>query len=408
MVRRDTSESIIDRKEKYIDFTTSLDWINLNMLRWGFRLPKIGPSIGYNLLFNFLLDFYLSLNLHFPSEEFDFEMPDFVISFPKIEKARYGISRYNKSIYDPPDITAKDLARFLWNVRYHTTEKSTPVWKGKGLALKNKIEVLKEILKNKNIADYYIDEMINSLITAEGKVLNASYVGFAIVGVSRVMSKVRNKTGVMGGYKFRDTEDFKTEKDWATMFPYETQVGMARVNYARVMPKPEKFKETHLKRLSKDLVERVREFKKRSAKTPITKGLDVEVRPEVREITKLITPPKHMLYQRVFFYQKREKMKWEGGKHQARLQNIIEHVKPILDKYGVHGNFRLSYITFAKEYVYMHYKPHRRHKQWKRILTEDDLILKYKRMGCNEQILREIISTVNAFKTVVDLESAQK
>jgi len=427
MVRKDPFESIIDRKEKYIEHTTTVDWLGLDLLRWEFRLPKIDLSIGFNLSFNFLLDFYLAVDLHFPLDAFDYiwldwnlalefglpefeielSIPDFFVDWKQIPKARYGITRYNESVYDPPDVTPKDLARFLWNIRYQTTEKSVPYYKKVGNALKQYIETHKDILVNKNVAPYYIDAMIEKLLTVEGKILNCGYVGFSVVGVAKVSKSTIRRKRKIGIRKQRWIDDFKTEKEIPTAYPYETQVNYARVNYARVLPTEKEYKEKHLKPLSKTLAWKVKFFKQRSSKTPITKGLDIEIRPEIREITKHIPPPKHTLYQRVFFLQKRDKMKWEGGKHQARLQNIIEHVKPILNKYGVHGNFRLGYIAFAKEYVYMHYKPHRKHKQWKRILTEDDLILKYKRMGCDERILREIISTVNKFKTVVDLEASQ-
>jgi len=407
MVRRDPSETIIDRKEKYIEHTTTIDWIGLNLFRWEFRLPKIDLSIGFNLSFNFLLDFYLAVDLHFPFDEFDFEMPNFVLDWQQIPKAYYGKTKYNQGVYDPPEILWKDLARFLWNMRYQTTEKSVPAYKKVSQALKNYLKAHKEILSKKGVSNDYIDAMLETLMKVEGKILHNSYVGFTVVGVAKVMKPIQRRRYKMALGKMRYTDDFKTERTIYTKFPYETQVNYARVNYARVIPKEKEYKEKHLRPLSQNLAKRIKEFKMRASKTPITKGLDVEVRPEIREITKHIPPPKHTLYQRVFFLQKREKMKWEGGKHQARLQNIIEHVKPILNKYGVHGNFRLGYIAFAKEYVYMHYKPHRKHKQWKRILTEDDLILKYKRMGCDEQILREIISTVNKFKTVVDLEASQ-
>jgi len=408
MPRIDPSARIRDRKENYIEHLTDLTWLGLDMLRWEFKLPKIDLSIGFNLTFNFLLDFYLNLDLHFPFDQFDFEMPNFAFEFPKIEKARYGMTKYNESIYDPPDVTWKDLARLLWNLRYHTTEKSVPYYKKVGQALKNFIDTHKEILKRRDVAPYYIEGMVEKLLTAESKVLNCSYVGFAIVGVAKVVKSTERKGRKMGLRKQRWTDDYKTEREIPTKFPYETQVNYARVNYARVVPEEERFKRDILSPLSRDLARRIKEFKMRASKTPITKGLDVEVRPEIKEITKNIEPPKHTLYQRVFFLQKRYQLEWEGGKHQARLQNIIEHVKPILDKHGVHGNFRLGYITFAKEYVYMHYKPHRKHKQWKKILTEDDLILKYKRMGCDEQILREIIKVVKKFKDVVEIETAQK
>jgi len=160
MIRKDPFESIIDRKEKYIDFTTSLDWISLNMLRWEFRLPKIDLSIGFNLSFNFLLDFYLAVDLHFPLDAFDYlkldldlaiefnlpkfeidlAMPDFLVDWQPIPKAYYGKTKYNQGVYDPPEILWKDLARFIWNMRYQTTEKSIPAYKKVSQALKNYLE----------------------------------------------------------------------------------------------------------------------------------------------------------------------------------------------------------------------------------------------------------------------------
>ena len=408
MPRIDPSARIRDRKENYIEHLTDLTWLGLDMLHWEFELPNIDLSIGFNLSFNFLLVFYLAVDLHFPFDEFDFEMPNFVMDWQLIPKAYYGKTKYNQGVYDPPEILWKDLARFLWNMRYQTTEKSVPYYKKVSQALKHYLETHKEILSNKGVSKGYVDAMYETLMKVEGKILHSSYVGFTVVGVAKVMKPVQRRRYKMAIGKMRTPSDFKTEYHFFTKFPYETLVNYARVNYARVIPKEEVYKEKHLRPLSQNLAERIREFKKRSSKTPITKGLDVEVRPEIKEITKNIEPPKHTLYQRVFFLQKRHALEWEGGKHQARLQNIIEHVKPILDRYGVHGNFRLGYIAFAKEYVYMHYKPHRKHKQWKRLLTEDDLITKYKRMGCDEQILREIVKVVKKFKDVADLETVQK
>jgi len=408
MPRIDWLARVRDRKENYIEHTTDLTWIDLNMLRWEFRLPKIDLSIGFNLIFNFLLDFYLAIDLHFPFEEFDFEMPNFLFDWTPIGKAYYGKSKYNWSIYDPPEVLWKDLARFLWNLRYKTTDKSVPDYKNMSKTLAFIIQTYKDIIKGKGVHDIYLDGMVEALLKAEGKVLNTAYVGFTVVGVGKVMKSVQRRRYKLAIGYLRWTDDYKTLKPFYTKFPYETQVNYARVNYARVIPREDIYKEKHLRPLAKNLAERIREFKKRSSKTPITKGLDVEVRPEIKEITKQIEPPKHTLYQRTFFLQKRYELEWEGGKHQARLQHIIERVKPILNKYGVAGNLRLGYITFAKEYVYMNYKPHRKHKQWKRILTEDDLILKYKRMGCDEQILREIITAIKTFKVVVDKESTQK
>lgn len=405
MPKIDPFARIRDRKEDYIEHTTSIQWIGINMLRWGHMLPKIELSIGFNVSFNFLLDFYLAMDLHFPFDAFDFNMPNFVGDWYFPSKAYYGKTRYSYSLYDPPEILWTDLARFIWNMRYHTTEKSIPDYKGMAEALRQYIETHKDILIKKGVSEKFIQALIETLLKVEGKILNSGYVGYSVVGVARVMKKVPRRRYIMGDYRFRWTDDYKTEKQGYTRYPYETQVGYCRVNYARVIPIERVYKDTHLRPLSKDLVQRVKEFKMRSCKTPITKGLDVEVRPEVREITKHIEPPKYTLYQRIFFYQKREKMQWQGGKHQARLQHIIERVKQVLDKYGIHGTFRLGYIAFAKEYVYMNYKPHRRWKRWRRLLTKDDLIEKYKRMGLDEEVLNEVLKVVETFKVVADMET---
>ena len=405
MVRRDKSETIIDRKETYIEHTTDLDWLNLNMLRWEFRLPKIDLSISFNLVFKFLLDFYLNVDLHIPYEEFDFEMPDFVRNWELIEKGVYGQTKYNLSYYDPPEIPPKSMSRFAWNMRYASTEKSSPYYKKTSEALKRYFLAHKEILERLGVKPQYVDRFIEALMMAEGKVLNSAYVGYAIVNISKVTKRAVVKKGRAGIGKIRWTDDFRTEHKIKTRYPYETLVNYARVNYARVLPEEKKYKETHLRPLAKELKKRIDDFKKRATLTPITKPIEAEVRPEIKQITEAIEPPKHTLYQRVFFLQKREKMKWEGGKHQARLQNIIEHVKPILDRYGIHGVMRLGYISFAKEYAYLHYKPHRKYKQWKDIITEEDLILKHKRMGLNETILRDIVNVIKSFKIVNDRET---
>lgn len=415
---------IRDRKESYIEHTTDLDWISSNMLRWEFRLPKIELSIDFNVLFNFLLDFYLAVDLHFPWESFDFPSFDFdwgselgielpplpweVIDWQKIPKAQYGITRYNESLYDPPEVTHTDLSRFLWNMRYHSTEKSVPYYKSISQALKNYFDTHKNILEAKGVRREYLEAMFETLMKVEGKVLNASYVGFSFVGLNKVMKSIERRRYRAGIGKMRSTVDYKMELTFYTLMPYESYVGNSRVGYARVICTDKEFMRKYLCPLSKTLEWLVKYFKMRSSKTPIARGLDVTVRPEVKEITKNITPPAHTLYQRTFFLQKRRNFEWEGGKHQARLQHIIERVKQILNKYGVQGSFRLNYIAFAKEYVYMNYKPHRRHKQWKVLLTEDDLVEKYKRMGCDETVLREIITSVKTFKTVVDTETYQK
>jgi len=414
-VRKDPSESIIDRKEKYIEFTTDLDFLHLNLLRWEFRIPKIRTSISFNITYNFLLNFYLSLNLAFPIEELVYfigeVVPNYQREFPKVEKAKYGATKYDYSYYDPPEVTYSDLAHFLWNLRYHTTEKSYPAYKKVSNAIKKYIEANKDILLQKDVKPEYLEAMIESLLQAEGKVLNSAYVGYAVVNVSKVVKGtkkvVTRRELEVGIRKQRWTDDYKTEGDVPTLYPYESLVNYCRVNYARVLPPPESFRESHLKPLAKTLEQKISDFHKRACWTPIEKGLDVEVRPEVREITEKAKPQDKTLYQRVFFLQKRKLMKWEGGKHQARLQHIIELTKQVLNRHGVFGVKRLGYIAFAKEWCYLSYKPHRKYKQWKGILNENDLINKHRKMGLDEAIMKDIITQIQGLKGVVDVESKE-
>lgn len=417
----DPFDRIKERKEKYIEHTATHDWIGINMIKWEYKLPKIEQAINFNVLFNFLLDFHLAVDLHFPWESlelpnFDIEkaievgielppLPWEFIDWKKIPKAQYGKTRYNESLYDPPEVAHIDLLRFLWNMRYQTTEKSAPYYKRISRALLNYIETHKSILEKKGIRREYLEAMLETLMKAEGKVLNASYVGFAFVGLNKVMKPTKIGRYRLGMSMVRSTADYKTENTVNTFKPYESHVGYSRVGYSRAICTHKEFVKKYLCPLSKTLVWLVENFKMRSSKTPITKGIDVTVRPEIQEITKNITPPAHTLYQRTFFLQKRRNFEWEGGKHQARLQHAIERVKQILSARGIFGNFRMNYIAFANEYIYMHYKPHRKYKQWKALLTEDDLIEKYKKMGCDESILREIINVVKTFKKVVDTET---
>ena len=84
----------------------------------------------------------------------------------------------------------------------------------------------------------------------------------------------------------------------------------------------------------------------------------------------------------------------QGGHHQIRLQNLKNHIKRMLNEKGVIAQFRMAYLSFAQELYYLKYEPHRKYKQWKKILTDDELVNKYVRMGCDKNILNEIKEVV--------------
>ncbi|HIP32165.1 MAG TPA: hypothetical protein EYG86_05340 [Crocinitomicaceae bacterium] len=444
-------ENIIIRKEKYIESTTRegiatssssfffpeavetlpevpVTYQDIYIQEWINELDQINIQISLSCEFNFILDWYLNCNLHFDINELDFGMPNFTTPLPvarygetcydesvydglymwsSIPKARYGETRYGESVYDPPEVTFKALQRFLHELKFIYLAYK-PNYNIKSKALKKRIEWLKEFLIKKGVKPEYVDAMIRTVHTVVGKVIHTSYVGFATVNLNKVCKSVKGLKKNEGYYRVLSTEDFKSEHGVKTILPYDNAVGMVRVDYCRVTPMPDMIRDSHLRPLAHNFKKRVTEFKERSGMVPIRKGLDVEVRPEIKEITKYIEPPTHVFYPRVFLLnpERNYRIKWEGGKHQARLQNLIEEVKDVLNREGVAGVLRVAYIYFAHEYAYMHYtKSSRRYKQWRQMMNEEDIIEKYKRKGLDEKILRKIIEKIRRIKVVNDIES---
>jgi len=380
---------------------------DLYLEEWSNFLDQINFQISFSVNFNFLLNWYLVCNLHFDFSMLDFKMPNFLMPWFSIPKARYGETCYGESVYGPPEVTYKALQRALHELKF-TYLAYRPNYNIRGKALKKRIEWLKDFLIKKGVKPEYVDAMIRTVHTVVGKVIHTSYVGFATVNLNKVCKTAEDLGRNVGIYGVLSTEDFKSEHGIKTFLPYDNVVGMVRVDYCRVTPMPETIRDSHLRPLAQDFKKRVTEFKERSGMMPIRKGLDVEVRPEIKEITKHIEPPTHVFYPRVFLLnpERNYRIKWEGGKHQARLQNLIEEVKDVLNREGVAGVLRVAYIYFAHEYAYMHYtKASRRYKQWRQMMNEEDIIDKYKRMGLDEKILRKIIEKIRRIKVVNDIES---
>ena len=399
-------ENIILRKKNYEEQVTTPQWLHINLETWLNELPVINIQIPFSVEFNFLLNWYLVCNFHFPLEELDFNMPNFVFNFEQITKAYYGKSKYKWSTYDPPDVTYQSVQRALYELKY-TYLAFKPNYNIKGKALQRKVQFLKNLLIEKQVFPPFVEGIIEALHTVTGKVIYASYVGFATVNINRVC-KAESKGKKIGLYRVLSTKDYKSEHEVKTILPYDNVVGKVRVDYCRVTPSPERMLDTYLRPIANDFKKRVTEFKQRAGMMPIKKGLDVKVRPEIREITKRIEPPRHVFYPRVFMLnpERWDKMKWEGGKHQARLQVLIEEVKDLLNREGVAGVLRVAYIYFAQEYAYMHYtKASRRYKRWRVMMNEEDIIEKYKRMGLDEKILKKIIERIKRIKIVNDLEA---
>jgi len=389
----------LSRKLEYVKNLASIPGINLTMLKWEFILPKIEFNISFNVDFKFNIDLNLAWNFHFELPQLEFLPPQ----FEKIEKARYGISKYGKAIYDPEQVTSERLDQLVWDTRYKTTEIDCPCWKYTGNSLLKYIQWIKDSLTPKGVKEEYLDGILGVIGLVEGQLLYAGYVGFSIVGLASVCPPLQYRGGFCNyhysKFKVRSFEDWNTEIELETIGVFQNWVGISRVGYCRVVADYATGRMQLPKELANDLSQRILDFWKRVGQAPITKGLDTEVPPEIEEITKYCPPVKSLIYQRVFWYQRVEKMHWEGGKHQLRLQTAINEVKRLLNQAGVPGMFRMPYIQFAQEIFYQYYTPGRACKQWKKMLTEDDILEKYKRMGCNVELLQKIKEVMVRWRT---------
>jgi len=388
----------IKRKLTYISQLASPEGIDLSMGRWSFRLPEIELSIGFNVVFRFLLDMYLTLNFHIPSELFDYHQIDFLTSVALPKKAVYSypvavygnatydsyyyadmahqdpFSKYGESVYDPEQVTGTSLERFVWNMRYKTTYRDDIFWKSTSKALTDQLNINKDLIKEKGVNPDYADGLVDIIALVEGKIKDCAYFDFAIFDLSRFKETPISAPMPRGTFKARLPDgvggDWKTEGEFETEFPYECHFDFARWDYARfydtgVTVKPP---------LPEYLDQVIREFHKRSGYVEIEEqGVKYNV-----------------LHQRVFMLPRVEKYHWEGGKHQLKLQRIINEVKRLLDRRGIAGNIRMGYISFAQQLAYLYYKPHKYWKHWRGMLTPEDLINKFKRLGLDETILGEI------------------
>lgn len=379
----------IDRKKAYVETLASIDGIDLSMLDWGSLLDLINLEIGIDVVLRTLLDLFLHLNLHFDFGEFDFHNIDFKFEFEpefiEIPKARYDMTKYGYCYYDPEQATSMNLERMIWKWRKWAIERHELTHKSADQSLKNLIANIKESLKEKGLKPEYLDAMEETLSLVEGKFFTTPYVGFTIVGAHKVGKKV----GEAMELKFRDAKDWKSEWKIKAYNLYENYVGYARVGYARVTSRRMRIK----KSLPDHIKKEISDFRKRVG-VAVEKGKfaipyygDQYAPPTGYEYESKI------LYPRVFFLQRVDKLHYEGGSHQIKIQTIINNVKKRLDKHGVVAQARMAYLAFAQELFYLYYKPHKLWKRYRSMLTEKDLMDKYKNMGCDKDML-EIVKGV--------------
>lgn len=393
--------SPIERKLRYIDGIASDRGIDLSSLKWGFELPKIFANSEWAVYIRLLLDLDLVLSLHFPPLELKFALPDFPAWLLKIDKARYGISKYDESIYDPEQVSPKPLENLLWDFHYKALRKCTREYKLTGKALQKYANFYKNSLIEKEVRDYYVEDMFTRWAVAESKAIYASYVGFAVVGIMIVTPP----RGSGAEITLRRSDDWKTKVEVKSYQVYEGHVGFVRVGYFRVVHKKYGVDEYYLKSVSEEFKRRIEDFHNRIG------GLKITV-PYPKTILGSSEPPPVTFFfnmQRLLWHQRTDRMHYKGGEHQLQLQNIIIRVKKILNRKGIVAQQRLLYLNFAQEYVYLYHpteeekRPEEwgRSKEFKKIMEREEVVKKYKELGADESILREIIDAINLWATAI-------
>lgn len=351
-------ESLVKRKLEYIRMLASIRGAYQATLRWEALLPIIHVNLGGKYLLRLLLDMYLALNLNIDSSEFQWHNLNFKKIFsPEIPE---DIPTPNLGRMSPTN-----LEQLAYSLLLQLVTKEGYYWKKSGYHALKTVWWFEDILRENGVDEIVLVVLRDIISVIIAKTQVTTYVGTAIVGISRV-----NPTSVytLDPYNYK-----KKRIIYPTAF-YENYVGFARVGYARVgavMKGSEYY-------FTETLVDHVKET----------------LIPFLQRTGMVHGSPEQVLYQRVFWWRKHKKMHTYGGHHQLKLQMLIRKVKQILDQEGVLAQHRMAYIIFAEELAYLKYKGHRKLKYWKEILTEDQLIDKYKRMGCKESILEKIKKVV--------------
>jgi len=374
--------SPMGRKLKYVQKIAKPEGIDWAMRKWGAELNVIKLVSSYNALYRFLLDLFLVTDLHIDYvvlEEYPIEFP---AEIKKGTPGVYGVTLYGECFYthsgsESSEVESKRLLSLggelsreyecaVWELRYKATEDDALAWKNAGRVLIEQIEYVKERLLKLGVSKDLVEALEEKLAIVEAKIINASYVGFMVVGLSKVSPPPRSPQRI----------EARLPRNWIktapieTILAYESHVGFIRVGYARVISR---------------LI---------PMKTFLTKELSDKLKAAIEEFHTRLGVVDKVLYPRVHTLARRERIHWIGGEHQIVLQDIIRKVKTVLDVRGVVAQMRLGYIAFAKELYYLHYTPHRRWKLWKLGLTDEDIVEKYKRIGLDENILREIKEVV--------------
>jgi len=350
------------RKLRYVAKTASPQGAVTTFYRFRSLWDILASLIGFSVEFRFLLDMYLHLNLYLSWEEFEYHPLDFTEVFEvpveKVGKAKYGISRYDHSIYDPESVTSRSVEYLAWELTYKTTHHSEMDYRHVGKTLKDLINTFKDMLVGKGVRDLYVDALEEILSIVEGKALKTAYWGLGCWDVNPWMPEASPSSL----FEIRHVVDWTTPLTMETIKPYENWWGVMRWDYARWD----------------------------DVKVNITYDTEDYLDSKIKEFHDRIEP----LWMGVFHTLKSDTMHHRGGYHQIGLGRQARRISTLLDRRGVPVIQKHAYMSFARELKYMYYEASRHYKTWRRIMSVDDLIAKYVRMGLDERLLREIASMI--------------
>jgi len=381
----------VSRKANWEKSVSDFGAMELWLPDWELLFEEYGINWSFNFTFNFLLDLTLTLDFHlefdvsfdFLNEFKDFIWDEFGFEIDIIRKGYYDVTEYLKSYFDPDEITGNDLRKFTWWLRYKTTDKKFYRYKYSDVSAKTITETNKNLVYQQMVRDWLLNGFEAKIAVFEGKVINSFYVGFGLVGISKVTKKLDENSYGYAKLYVRNPENWKEILELETTGIYDTHAGFMTVGFSRVGISKKQYYEfnnqLHRRVFSKETADRLKENVERGRRQL---GVDyVET-----EYGKIPYMPARMMA-----YASAEKKKWSGGKHQALMHHNTQVVKQILDKHGIAGMFRRPYLDFAMELTYYKYNTRNKMKIWKRILSSDEeLIEKYITYGCDENVLREI------------------
>jgi len=344
--------------------TRKLEWITragqpnaiyLKLLKWEAEIEPIYASTSVNVFIRFFQSMYLSLDAHLDATTFDYHR----LRFWELFEPPWEPPPFKPPIADYLHYYSELL---LWSLKYKQVGTRTVFYKTTGKALKAHYDYVRNVLARYNVPGYYANLLFEKQGVILGRAEVGTFVGFAIVGTHKVAPATH--PALLPEYGFEPI-------DLETRSIYDTHVGVGRVGHCRVSlgSSPEIKPE-----LVEHYVHEIEEARKRVGMVPIGS--------------------QELLFPRVFYLPRVEKIKHRGGSHQVVLQTIINRVKMYLDNKGIVAQFRSAYIMFAEEVAYL---PHRGHKRWKYyrdIIDVSDIIEKYVKMGLDRTILKEIAELV--------------